>query len=152
MKTLTRIIFGRVKFTDLNKVVIAKNSYRVFAALFLYLNEEKRRMVNILQDNADIREKFREYAVKTMITESVQFIEIVCEFKRHFYTNTNTWRTSKIKLLLRTYIVVSSTLEVNISHRGKEQILKRWQQQRGIDISAFDMFDQAFDEVVDGII
>lgn len=121
MKTLTRIIFGRVKFTDLDldKVVIAKNSYHVFAALFLYLNEGKRRMVNILQDNADIREEFHEYAIKTMIIESVQFIETVCEFKRHFYTKTDTWRTSKIKLLLRTYIAV----EVNISHRGREQIL-----------------------------
>ncbi|KAH9249885.1 hypothetical protein BASA81_012376 [Batrachochytrium salamandrivorans] len=104
-------------------------------------------MVPILEQHPDVRNEFEKFAVKNFVVESVQFLEDVAQFKRLFYEKPDNWRSNKVHLLVRNYIVVGTALEINISALARDEIIRRAQGK--ISTESFNIFDQAYEQVKD---
>lgn len=104
-------------------------------------------MVAILEQHSDVREEFEKFAVKNFVIESVQFLEDVAQFKRLFYQKPDNWRSNKVHLLVRNYIVVGTAMEINISAVAREEIVRRAQGK--ISTESFNIFDQAYEQIKD---
>ncbi|KAH9262362.1 hypothetical protein BASA82_000597 [Batrachochytrium salamandrivorans] len=70
----------------------------------------------------------------------------VAQFKRLFYEKGDNWRAQKVNLLIKNYIKVGTTLEINISSSVRERILQRVVRNK-INQDSYDIFDEAYEQV-----
>jgi hypothetical protein len=106
-------------------------------------------MDSLFGSDAALKADFYDFAARRFVTESLNFISDVKTYKSLYYEKAESWRQSKFRNLIETYIVSGSRMEVNISYDMKVQIIKTSDQLKrgkgGIDL--FDSFDEASKEV-----
>lgn len=75
------------------------------------------------QADPSTKEEFYTFASKQYVTESLQFMEDVAAYKQFFYDKAETWRMSKFKSLVETYVQPGSRLEINVSYGARNKII-----------------------------
>lgn len=105
-------------------------------------------MTKACEGNAELKREFRDFAAQHYCTELVLFLDDCRAYKLMFFDKSENWRTSKAKLLIKTYIESNSDLEINISGELKKSILNQYYQQQHHAALADDrLFDEAVQEV-----
>ncbi|KAH9251146.1 hypothetical protein BASA81_011045 [Batrachochytrium salamandrivorans] len=100
-------------------------------------------MVSILARNPELKKEFDKFAAKQYVSESVQFLDDVAQFKHLYYDKPESWRAQKVRILVKHYITVGSDLEVNISFAARSKVLQRVSNETDL----FDVFDLAAAEI-----
>ena len=78
---------------------------------------------DVLRDPA-LCDEFEKYAVQEMVVESVRFLQDSDIWKKLFIDKAESWRKSKAKIIMETYIYVGSPLQINISSIERERVEK----------------------------
>jgi hypothetical protein len=90
-------------------------------------------------DNPD----FLDIAERQYVMENIRFLQDLLVYKQLFYEKSPSWRKSKTRLLLETYIEEGSIMEINISFSCRQQIKSNISK----DQYSSDVFDEAETEV-----
>ncbi|KAH9251145.1 hypothetical protein BASA81_011044 [Batrachochytrium salamandrivorans] len=108
-------------------------------------------MTQILHQHPELKQEFDKFAAKQYVSESVQFLDDVAQFKHLYYDKPESWRAQKVRILVRNYIMAGSDLEVNISSAARGLIIERALGGRigGGASESFDLFDVAVVQVRD---
>ena len=94
-----------------------------------------------------------DFAERRLVVESVRFIADVDAWRRLFYDRSPTWRATKAKALVETYVVVDAPLQVNVSERARDAVIAAVSASAhggGNGVRA-DAFDAAYDDVFEMI-
>jgi len=104
-------------------------------------------MVSAFADDPNLQKEFAEFAAKHYITESLQFIEDVKTFQKFFFEKAESWRVSKFKSLVETYILSGSRMEVNISFAMRSKMTNLYDNAQSHSRELHNAFDEAAKEV-----
>jgi hypothetical protein len=77
------------------------------------------------------------------MSELDMFLEDVGQFRKYWPEKTKSWRLSKVRMLVRTYIEAGAEREVNLSHDMRTRTIQR---ALGTD-TPLDLFDECAIEV-----
>ena len=104
-------------------------------------------MATAFQADPESKKDFYQFATKHYIMESLQFLEDIETYKRFFFEKAESWRETKFKALVETYILSGSKMEVNLSFAMRTKILHLYENLSGKSRECFEIFDQAVKEV-----
>jgi hypothetical protein len=106
-------------------------------------------MDTMFASDPSIKTEFLEFAARHFVMESLNFVEDVKMYKSLYYEKAESWRLSKFKYLIETYIASGSRMEVNISHTMKLEILRAYDQAKHgkVNKDLFVVLDEALKEV-----
>jgi len=114
--------------------------------------ETMQNMSTTISNDPDIKRDFTEFASKQFVTESLQFLEDIHTYRTLYYEKAETWRMSKFKNLVESYILPGSRLEINISYAQRKKIIDTYEQAKKLSKFAssedgFKVFDGSYDDV-----
>jgi hypothetical protein len=113
---------------------------------------ELENMATALKQDEGRKLMFWQYAASAFCSESLQFLDDTEAFAAYFYEKADSWKLSKFKGLVKTYVLPGSRLEINISHRARQRIVNLYEKDPSL-MSAesykplFETFNEARQEV-----
>lgn len=100
-------------------------------------------MIGILGNDEEIKEKFSEYADKTLNTENDAFIQQVQYYKTNYSDKSERWRKNICSRIVKIFIHADSSMQINISSCLRDKIIE----ESTVFPPSINIFDNAFDEV-----
>lgn len=106
-------------------------------------------MIAMCNADEQLRKEFHEFAASRYVVESVNFLQDVASFKQYFREKALSWRLSKIRILVDTYIKFEVSQEVNISAATRLEILKKVASldKSNEALEFLTLFDHSYDDV-----
>lgn len=101
---------------------------------------------NFSSENPHVKEEFTKYAAGRYCMENLNFLDDLSSFKSYFFDKSETWRVSKVKFLMNTYVNLGSPQEVNVSDHARQQSILLGERNKH-NQDGFHIFDKVFEEV-----
>lgn len=101
-------------------------------------------MLNVLNNDDEVKEKFSEYIDKTLNTENEIFLEHVQHYKNNYPTKSERWKKNVCLRIVKLFVCENSPMQINISSILRDKIIKESEK----NPPDSNLFDVAFDEIV----